>query len=185
MTLPDTEEQARMRPDSAAWPRHLVVMGVSGTGKTTVATELAERYGWQFIEGDSLHPPANIAKMTAGVPLDDDDRWPWLEVLASLLAFHHDDGISGVLTCSALKRSYRDALRVGLPQGSVFFVHLAAPFPVLQARMESREHFMPASLLRSQLDALEPLAADEPGAVFDVSKPVAEVISQIVEVIDG
>jgi carbohydrate kinase (thermoresistant glucokinase family) len=182
---PNAEEQARMRPDTAAWPRHLVVMGVSGTGKTTVATELAERYGWQFIEGDSLHPPGNIAKMTAGIPLDDDDRWPWLEVLASLLAFHHDDGISSVLTCSALKRSYRDALRVALPEGSVFFVHLAAPFPVLLARMESREHFMPPSLLQSQFDVLEPLAADEVGAVFDVSQPVADVISQILEVVSG
>lgn len=160
-------------------------MGVSGTGKTTVATELADRYGWQFIEGDSLHPPANIAKMSAGIPLDDDDRRPWLEVLASLLAFHHDDGISSVLTCSALKRRYRDALRAGVPEGTVFFVHLTAPLPVLRARMESREHFMPPSLLQSQLDALEPLAADEPGAVFDVSQPVADVISRIDEVIGG
>ena len=172
-----------MRPDTAASPRHLVVMGVSGTGKTTVATELADHYGWQFIEGDSLHPPANIAKMSAGIPLDDDDRWPWLEVLASLLAFHHDDGISSVLTCSALKRSYRDALRADVPDGAVFFVHLAAPFPVLQARMESREHFMPPSLLQSQFDVLEPLAADEHGAVFDVSQPVADVISQVIDAI--
>ena len=174
-----------MRPDTTARPRHLVVMGVSGTGKTTVATELADRFGWQFIEGDSLHPPANIAKMAAGVPLDDDDRWPWLEVLASLLALHVDDGISSVLACSALKRTYRDALRAGVPAGSVFFVHLTAPFPVLRKRMESREHFMPPSLLQSQLDVLEPLAADEPGAVFDVSQPLPDVISQVVAAIGG
>lgn len=160
-------------------------MGVSGTGKTTVATELAERYGAQFIEGDSLHPPGNIAKMSAGIPLDDDDRWPWLEVLGSLLAFHHDEGISSALTCSALKRSYRDVLRAGVPADSVFFVHLAAPFSVLRARMESREHFMPASLLQSQFDTLEPLGPDELGAVFDVSQPVEDVLAQIIETIGG
>ncbi|EON23945.1 gluconate kinase [Nocardioides sp. CF8] len=160
-----------------------MVMGVSGTGKTTVATELAARHGALFIEGDSLHPPANIAKMSAGIPLDDEDRWPWLEVLASLLAFHHDEEISSVLTCSALKRSYRDVLRGGLPQDSLFFVHLAAPFAVLRARMEARDHFMPASLLQSQFDALEPLGPDELGAVFDVSQPVEDVISQVLAAI--
>lgn len=160
-------------------------MGVSGTGKTTVATELADRLGSQFIEGDSLHPPANIAKMSAGTPLDDDDRRPWLEVLGSLLAFHHDEGLSSVLTCSALKRSYRDVLRAGLPAESVFFAHLAAPFPVLLSRMEAREHFMPASLLQSQFDTLEPLGPDERGAVFDVSQPVDAVIAQIIEATGG
>jgi gluconokinase len=160
-------------------------MGVSGTGKTTVATELAERYGAQFIEGDSLHPPGNIAKMSAGTPLDDDDRRPWLELLAQLLAFHHDEGLSSVLTCSALKRSYRDLLRGSLPTESVFFVHLAAPFPVLRARMEAREHFMPASLLQSQFDTLEPLASDERGAVLDVSQPLEDVLARIIETIGG
>ena len=159
-------------------------MGVSGTGKTTVATELAEHFGWRFIEGDSLHPPANIAKMSAGKPLDDDDRRPWLEVLGRLLAFHHADGISSVLTCSALKRSYRDLLRAGVPEGSVFFVHLAAPFEVLLERMESREHFMPPSLLQSQFDTLEPLGEDEAGDVFDVSAPVEDVVRAVVEVVD-
>ncbi|UUZ59004.1 gluconokinase [Nocardioides sp. B-3] len=173
------------RHDTVVRPRHLVVMGVSGTGKTTVASRLAERYGSQFIEGDSLHPPANIAKMSAGIPLDDDDRWPWLEVLASLLAFHHDEDLSSVLTCSALKRGYRDVLRAGVPDGSVFFVHLAAPFEVLRSRMESREHFMPASLLQSQFDTLEPLAADERGAVFDVSHPVEAVIAEIADTLGG
>ena len=88
--------------DTGPGPRHVVVMGVSGTGKTTVAAALADDLGWTFIEGDSLHPPANIAKMSAGVPLDDDDRRPWLEALASLQSFHHGEGMSTVLTCSAL-----------------------------------------------------------------------------------
>jgi gluconokinase len=151
-------------------------MGVSGTGKTTVAEELADRLGWTFIEGDSLHPPANIDKMSAGIPLDDEDRRPWLEALASLQAFHHADGVSTVLTCSALKRRYRDVLRRGVPDHSVLFVHLDAPFAVLRERMESRQHFMPASLLQSQFDALEPLGADEHGTVVDVSQPLDAVV---------
>ena len=159
--------------------RHLVVMGVSGTGKTTVGSLLAERLGMTFIEGDSLHPPRNIAKMSAGEPLDDDDRRPWLESLGSLLAFHHADGVSTVLTCSALKRAYRDVLRSRLPGGVVFFVHLEAPFDVLRARMEAREHFMPASLLQSQFDTLEPLGPDELGAAFDVTPPVDRVVADV------
>jgi gluconokinase len=171
--------------DTGSGPRHLVVMGVSGTGKTTVAAELADRLGWTFIEGDGLHPPANIEKMSAGIPLDDDDRGPWLEALASLQAFHHADGVSTVLTCSALKRRYRDVLRSRLPDGSVFFVHLAAPFEVLRERMESREHFMPASLLESQFDALEPLGADEPGTVVDVSQPLDDVVRAAAAAVGG
>jgi gluconokinase len=160
-------------------------MGVSGTGKTTVATALAEALGWTFIEGDDLHPPANIAKMSAGVPLDDDDRRPWLQAVASLQAFHHAEGISTVLTCSALKRPYRDVLREGVPVGTVSFVHLAAPFEVLRARMESREHFMPASLLQSQLDTLEPLGPDEQGTVVDVSPPLDDVVRAALRAVRG
>lgn len=159
--------------------RHLVVMGVSGTGKTSVGQALAGQLGMTFVEGDSLHPPANIAKMSAGTPLDDHDRRPWLDSLGVLLASHHADGVSTVLTCSALKRSYRDLLRARVPAGSVIFVHLAAPFDVLRARMESRKHFMPASLLQSQFDALEPLGADEDGGVFDVTAPLADVVADV------
>lgn len=155
-------------------------MGVSGTGKTTVAGQLAEHFGWEFIEGDSLHPPANIEKMSAGTPLDDEDRRPWLESLGRLLAFHHDDGLSSVLTCSALKRAYRDVLRSGVPDDTVFFVHLAAPSEVLRERMEAREHFMPPSLLQSQFDTLEPLGPDELGVVVDVSQPVADVVVEAI-----
>lgn len=157
-------------------PGHVVVMGVSGTGKTTVGEELARRLGVTFIEGDSLHPQRNIAKMSAGQPLDDGDRRPWLQTLNTLVSSHHAEGISAVLTCSALRRAYRDILREGLPPGSLFFVHLAAPPAVLRARMESRDHFMPATLLQSQLDTLEPLERDEAGAVLDVTGSAESVV---------
>ncbi|MFC6288045.1 gluconokinase [Nocardioides sp. GCM10027113] len=160
--------------------RHLVVMGVSGTGKTTVAEALASRLGLCFVEGDSLHPEANITKMSAGTPLDDDDRRPWLETLAGLLASHHADGVSTVLTCSALKRSYRDVLRSRVPAGTVGLVHLTAPFEVLRERMEARDHFMPASLLQSQLDTLEALGPDEPGTAYDVTRPLDHVVTEVV-----
>ena len=154
-------------------------MGVSGTGKTTVAVAVAERLGWRFVEGDERHPPANIEKMSAGIPLDDADRQPWLEELGAELASHHREGASSVLTCSALKRRYRDVLRSGVATGSVYFVHLDASFEVLRERMETREHFMPASLLQSQLDTLERLGADESGQVFDVSQPVEQVVAEV------
>jgi gluconokinase len=159
-------------------------MGVSGTGKTTVGEELAHRMGVTFIEGDSLHPGHNIAKMSAGQPLDDDDRRPWLQTLNALVTFHHAEGISAVLTCSALRRGYRDILREGLPPGSLYFVHLAAPQAVLRSRMESRDHFMPASLLQSQLDTLEPLERDEAGVVLDVTGDVDSVVDAALAALD-
>lgn len=164
-------------------PRHLVVMGVSGTGKTSVAAELARRLEMTFIEGDGLHPEANIAKMAAGTPLDDDDRRPWLEALSALTGFHDAEGVDTVLTCSALRRRYRDVLRAGVPTGSCWFVHLHAPRDVLHARMERRDHFMPASLLQSQIDTLEPLDPDEEGAVFDVTPPLDRVVAAVVEAV--
>src|SRR5687767_13492884 len=146
-------------PDSpGSRPRHVVVMGVSGTGKTTVAVKVAEHFGWDFVEGDDLHPAANIAKMSSGVPLDDADREPWLQAVGVAIARHQAAGTSSVVTCSALARAYRDLLRAHVSDDpTVFFVHLAAPYDVLRARMESREHFMPAALLQSQFDTLEPL----------------------------
>lgn len=131
----------------------LVVMGVSGTGKSTVATALAEHFGWQLQEGDDLHPKANIAKMAGGQPLDDNDRWPWLQLIADWIGAHIDSGTSGIVTCSALKRTYRDVLR----RDGVVFVYLEGSEELLRGRMESRTgHFMPASLLTSQLQTLEP-----------------------------
>ena len=157
-------------------PVHIVVMGVAGTGKTTVGEALAEELGCEFIEGDELHPSANIEKMSKGTPLTDEDRWPWLQAIAEMVAVKDYEGICTVVTCSALKRTYRDVLRDAAP---TFFVHLEAPFEVLEERMERRtRHFMPTSLLKSQFETLEPLGDDEAGAGIDVSPPVDEVIEE-------
>lgn len=158
-------------------------MGVSATGKTTVAEAMAAELGYDFIEGDSLHPPANIAKMESGKPLDDADREPWLRAIADLVAKKDADGISTVVTCSALRRKYRDLLRSAATT-QPYFVHLHAPFEVLEKRMALRtKHFMPTSLLHSQFDTLEPLEPDEDGVVVDVSPPVDEVVAAAVNAV--
>ncbi|HET9760613.1 MAG TPA: gluconokinase [Nocardioidaceae bacterium] len=168
-------------PGSRRKPMHIVVMGVSATGKTSVGELLAEELGCEFVEGDSLHPRRNIEKMEAGTPLTDEDRWPWLQAIADLVAVRDHEGTSTVVTCSALKRKYRDILRDAAP---TFFVHLDAPFQVLEARMQQRtKHFMPTSLLRSQFDTLEPLDEDESGAVVDVSPPIDEVVEEAVNAV--
>ena len=160
---------------------HIVVMGVSGTGKTSVGEELAEELGCEFVEGDSLHPRRNIEKMEHGIPLTDEDRWPWLQAIAEMVAVRDHEGTSTVVTCSALKRKYRDLLRDAAP---TFFVHLDAPFDVLEARMQQRtKHFMPASLLRSQVDTLEPLDDDEAGEVVDVSPALDVVVEEAVNAV--
>lgn len=164
-------------------PRHLVMMGVSGNGKSTIGTLLAERLGRVFIEGDDFHPEANIAKMSAGMPLDDDDRRPWLETLAGRVRELEAQGQSSVLACSALKRQYRDWLRAGDPD--LFFVLLQADYEVLRERMERRTHFMPSSLLRSQFDTLEPLQAGERGIVVDVHMPPEHVVAAIMAALPG
>ena len=168
-------------PGSRRKPMHIVVMGVSATGKTSVGELLAEELGCEFVEGDSLPPRRNIEKMEAGTPLTDEDRWPWLQAIADLVAVRDHEGTSTVVTCSALKRKYRDILRDAAP---TFFVHLDAPFQVLEARMQQRtKHFMPTSLLRSQFDTLEPLDEDESGAVVDVSPPIDEVVEEAVNAV--
>ncbi|KXV25394.1 gluconokinase [Gluconobacter japonicus] len=141
-------------------PRFLVVMGVSGTGKTTIATGLATRLGWHFQEGDALHPQSNVDKMSAGQPLTDEDRKPWLELCRDWLSKEIDAGHGAVLTCSALKRIYREQLRRDLP---VEFIHIRVDPKVLADRMTHRKgHFMPASLLPSQLATFEEPGEDEP-----------------------
>ncbi|WP_436502008.1 gluconokinase [Actinokineospora sp. HUAS TT18] len=144
----------------------VVVMGVSGSGKSTVAALVAQRLGVPFAEADELHPSTNIAKMTAGVPLTDEDRLPWLAAIAGWIGEHARAG-GGVVTCSALKRSYRDLLREAAP-GHVWFLHPHGDRALLADRMTRRTgHFMPLSLLDSQLADLEPLGPDEPGAQVD------------------
>ena len=150
----------------------VVVMGVSGSGKSTVGAALAQRLRVPFADADDFHPPANIAKMTAGHPLDDDDRRPWLEAIGDWLAEHSG---GGVMSCSALKRTYRDQLRGHCPQ--VEFLHLAGTPDVIGRRQASRPgHFMPASLLQSQFDTLEPLDADERGVVVDVDQNIDAIV---------
>jgi carbohydrate kinase (thermoresistant glucokinase family) len=147
-------------------------MGVSGCGKSTVGAALAERLHVPFADADDLHSPANIAKMSNGHPLDDEDRRAWLDAVGQWLAAH---GAGGVISCSALKRKYRDRLRAHCP--STVFLHLSGSPEVIAARQAARKgHFMPTSLLRSQFDALEPLGPDERGVVVDVDEPVDAIV---------
>lgn len=158
----------------------VVLMGVSGCGKSTVGEGLAARLGWRFVEGDSLHPHENVAKMAAGQPLDDDDRAGWLLTLAALLAQAREAGQGLVISCSALKRAYRDQLRAGDPQA--LFVHLDGSRDVIAARIASRTHmYMPASLLDSQFAALEVPQSDEQALALSVLQPPAELIRHIAQ----
>jgi gluconokinase len=167
----------------AARPRHIVVMGISGSGKTTIATRLAEQLGWAFAEADEFHPAANIEKMTAGTPLTDQDRWPWLEAMREWMTGEAGAGRSTVVTCSALKRSYRDLLRGA--DGDVSFVHLSGDPVLIAERMKTRSgHFMPASLLPTQISTLEPLETDEPGMALDNTGTPEEVTGRIVAELD-
>ncbi|HEY0188022.1 MAG TPA: gluconokinase [Cellulomonas sp.] len=147
---------------------HLVVMGVSGSGKTTVARILAERLDRPFAEADDLHPATNIAKMSAGTPLSDADRLPWLRAIRDRLTAQARAGRSTVVTCSALKVAYRDVLREA--EGRVRFVHLTGTIGTIDRRVSARsDHFMPPALLASQFDALEPLTPTEDGVVVPVT----------------
>lgn len=160
----------------------VVVMGVSGSGKSTVGRALAAELDVEYGEGDDLHPKANVEKMAAGIPLDDADRRPWLDKVAAWMADHSARG--GVITCSALKRVYRDRLRAAAPDA--FFLHLAASHEELAHRMADRTgHFMPSSLLDSQLAALEPLAEDERGATVDATRDPAELARETSAVLHG
>ena len=158
----------------------LVLMGVSGCGKTTVGAIVAGRLGWPFEEGDALHPQANIEKMAAGHPLTDADRWPWLAKVADWIDERLDAGESGLITCSALKRSYRDLIN---REGSgLTFVFLAGSRETIAARLAARhEHFMRPSLLDSQFADLEEPAADEPAIRVDIGPPAAEIAELIIE----
>jgi gluconokinase len=162
----------------------IVVMGVSGSGKSTIAAMLVDRLGWEFAEGDEFHPRENVEKMRAGHPLDDEDRWPWLRRIAAWIGEHERAGRSAVVTCSALKRSYRDLLRDGHP--SVWFAHLTTDPGVIGERLRHRTgHYMPASLLESQLATLEPLADDEPGASIPADGPPETVVAEILAALEA
>ena len=164
---------------NAPRPQRWVVMGVSGCGKSEIGRRLAGRLGIIYAEGDDDHPAANVAKMAAGSPLDDADRLAWLLVLQSKIktAVEKDEGL--VLSCSALKRRYRDLLRMGDP--ALIFVHLDGPRALIAMRMQARpNHFMPLSLLDSQFRDLEPLAADERGIRLDIRTAPDRLVDQVV-----
>lgn len=156
----------------------LVIMGVSGSGKSTVAGVLAGRLGWDLAEGDDLHPEANVVKMQSGQPLTDDDRWPWLERIADWIRDRTASGRPGIITCSALKKRYRDALR----GEGVVFVFLQGSKDKISDRLASRHgHFMPPALLESQFEALEEPTEDENYVSLSVSATPAEEAEEVIE----
>jgi carbohydrate kinase (thermoresistant glucokinase family) len=157
----------------------IIIMGVCGTGKTTVGEALAERLGCPFLEGDRFHPPENVAKMSAGTPLDDDDRWPWLDRLGMAIAEAASRNDHVIASCSALKRAYRDRLRLHTGDGALF-VLLSGERDLLQQRLQDRpHHYMPSSLLDSQLAILEPPAADEKALKLNVDAPSSALVQTI------
>ena len=163
-------------------PVFVVVMGVSGSGKTTLAEGIAARLHWRFQEGDDLHPRANVEKMSRGEPLTDDDRRPWLDAIGRWLDERAAAGESAVLTCSALRRAYRDRLREGRP--GVRFCHVVVSAETLRDRLERRRgHYMPPSLLPSQLATLEPLDDDEPGVTVPADRQPEDVLEDAIELL--
>ena len=166
-----------MRPDASA--SVILVMGVSGSGKTTIGALLAGTLGWDFTDGDDLHPPENVAKMRGGTPLSDADRWPWLDAIAAWIDAHRGTGHPGVITCSALKRVYRDRLLVG--RADVRLVYLYGSYDVVAGRQAARQgHFMPATLIQSQFATLEEPSADEQPLSQPVDLPPVEIVARII-----
>lgn len=153
----------------------IVFMGVCGSGKTTIAKLFAQRVGWPFAEADDFHSSANVAKMASGTPLTDDDRWPWLRSLRDWISKEAELGHNIVMTCSALKKVYRDILREA--NAKVYFIELTGTREVLMARLINRkDHYMPAKLLDSQLAILESLSEDEPGFKVDIDQTANEIV---------
>jgi len=153
----------------------IILMGVAGCGKTTIGTLLAEAIGWPFYDGDHFHPEANVKKMASGIPLNDQDREPWLRAIQQFIHARQEQGEAAIIACSALKAAYRDILRAGNP--NVEFVHLKGDFAVIAARLAARKgHYMPPTLLNSQFDALQ-----EPTDAFivDIAPPPEQVVNAI------
>lgn len=177
-----THPPHRPAPDLPSRPSGpVVVMGISGSGKSTVGAALARHLDVPFADADDLHPPRNIEKMSAGEPLTDEDRWPWLDVVGEWLAGHPD---GGVMSCSALRRAYRDRLRTWAP--TVRFVHLDGEASLIADRQSARtDHFMPSSLLTSQQRALEALDPDEAGVRVDVAATVDAVVREVASDLDA
>jgi len=158
----------------------LVVMGVSGSGKTTIGEKIAERLHWRYQEGDALHPPANVAKMHGGTPLTDEDRWPWLAKIAEVIDAWRAENASGIVTCSALKRAYRAILVSDRPD--VRLVYLRGTRETIAARLAARHgHFMPAALLDSQFATLEEPTADERPIVVDIGRDPEAIVDEIIQ----
>lgn len=164
----------------AAPPLVVVLMGVSGCGKTTTGTRLSKKLGWPFRDADSFHPAANIEKMSRGIPLDDDDRWPWLDAIAVWIDERLAQGEPGIVSCSALKRAYRRRI-VGNRRG-VRLVYLRGPMELIGRRLQGRRnHFMPAALLQSQYEALEEPGPRERPIIVSVALTPQRVLATIVE----
>ncbi len=162
----------------------VVAMGVCGSGKTSVGKVIASRMNWPFIEGDDLHPPANTAKMAAGVPLTDEDRWPWLDRIADRMRAIDKAGGSAVVACSALRQAYRDRLRRS--GADLRFLHLTGDAGLIRQRMDNRsDHFMPAGLLDSQLAILEPARPDEDLYEVDISGTVSDLAEAAIRSLTG
>ena len=165
--------------DDETLPCALVVMGVSGSGKSTIADRLAERLGWRFEDGDRFHPPSNVAKMSAGHPLSDEDRWPWLQAIADEIDRACKAGQRAVIACSALKRAYRDILVHG--RNDVRIIFLAGTQDLIASRLAARKgHFMPLGLLTSQFKTLEPPGASEHPVTVSIDASVQTIVDDII-----
>jgi gluconokinase len=164
-------------------PVVVVLMGVSGCGKSTIGSGLSQALGWPFRDADSFHPPGNIEKMSRGVPLEDADRWPWLAAIAQWIDARNAAGAAGIVSCSALKRAYRERI-VGAREG-VRLVYLAGDMALIADRLAQRtDHFMPPALLRSQFDALEEPSTAEHPLIVDIALPPQELVTAIIAGLD-
>lgn len=166
---------------AAAIPARLIVMGVTGCGKTTVGALLAGRLDAMFLDGDDYHPPQNVSKMASGTPLTDDDRWPWLDRLGTVIEQAVADRQRAVLACSALRRVYRDRISAACAEAPLF-IHLTGGRDLIHGRMAARrEHYMPVALLDSQIATLEPIEADENAIEISIDAPVDTVVRHVLE----